>query len=133
MNREIKFRGKSLLLDLGGTQWVYGSLVIKGGIPFIYEDKNDGTYNLHQVVKETVGQYTGIKDKNGIEIYEGDILIRKDCGNDERMVACIWNDENYGFEFFDEKNPKTMYFSIPQTFEIIGNIFDNKELIEKCY
>ena len=121
--REIKFRGLSLTGD-----WIYGNLDNQGNMVEIF-NRDDGMFSKSIVMPKTVGQYTGLKDKNGKEIYEWDIL---EFLKGIKMYV-IWDNEYKGFILVDpiriqKKGSIGNWFV--ENAEIIGNIFENKELLK---
>jgi uncharacterized phage protein (TIGR01671 family) len=120
--REIKFRGKRL--DNG--EWIFGSLLNLDGECEI-ADCNTVDYGRYEVAPATVGQYTGLKDKNGKEIWEGDILTDKF----ESIGVVEWRDGALVVNFGDVD-----VFQIVDCFDdsyqmwTIGNIYDNPELLK---
>ncbi|EIM1819799.1 hypothetical protein LMT14_001949 [Listeria monocytogenes] len=129
--REIEFRGKRI--DNG--EWVYGNLMqFEDSATFIFADERKGastlTYahfiinNMHAIDEKTLGQYPGLKDKNGKKIFEGDIC---------------WEEHNecYGVVKFEEgkflyvwENIAEDLWEVADSIEIYGNIHENPELLE---
>lgn len=149
--RDIKFRGKEV--DTG--KWVYGGLFKEPAPPQCFEKTLEDKYwivypnprympdwNLSyemvrtDIEKETIGQYTGLKDKNGKEIYEGDIVFIKG----ETELLDIKGKVEYSNTFaqfiitntgsiVNETEPLGDYEV--EDIEVIGNIYDNPELLEE--
>jgi uncharacterized phage protein (TIGR01671 family) len=157
--RQIKFRGKRI----DNQQWVYGNLIIgtDGKRVFIIDFANHDTdtYSWHEIIPETVGQYTGLKDKKGNEIYAGDILrgFQKEQSDKEGKYGFVIKEQVHyslgGFKVFGKclqdgytrndgelwqfmwcyhgwHGNRDSYYQIDDI-EIIGNIHDNKELLEQ--
>jgi uncharacterized phage protein (TIGR01671 family) len=137
--REIKFRGKSIL----NGSWIYGFFaetysIIGGGrysqdlTPhIIMQGKTINQAN--PVILETVGQYTGLTDKNGKEIYEGDIVKLED-----EIFTVVFDKGAFGlFKHGEKRGNLYHYYNFcdtahnPYIPEIIGNIHDNPELLKQ--
>ena len=126
--RIIKFRAKKS----SNGDWVYGSLVSSKDIdPAIYFQTGNGavkTMDWVYVKGDTVGQFTSLYDKNGNEIYEGDIL--KVQGTDEKIevrfvrgvFAFLWNGD------LDDEAP--INAPTQEWAEVIANIHDNPKLLK---
>ena len=126
--REIKFRG----YDKFDKRWVYGY----GLHQSIFIDGSSNAYvtagirEVFIVDKESAGQYTGCKDANGNEIYEGDILKCKLYNGDYENYVIVWDEEDACFDAFNKDKSNFMVTSIWTASEIIGNIYENPELLE---
>lgn len=123
MNRTIKFRGKSVLND----EWIYGDLVHRINIP---KTISPVQINGIGVKEDTVGQFTGLYDKNGKEVYEGDILFIGNNGDKNIYNEVSIKDGCFGY--IGEWSHKIMpfcYYNVTE--EIAGNIYDNPELIKE--
>jgi uncharacterized phage protein (TIGR01671 family) len=130
MKREILFRGKRV--DNG--EWVEGMLfhgykIVTETItnpkgPYVKSGYDHSKYDYYNVIPETVGQFTGLTDKNGDKIFEGDIIGRS--GFFDRVIKS----DNVGFIEYSVNNFEQVRRLHPNSFdeydEITGNIHDNK-------
>lgn len=142
----IKFRGK--LRD--GEDWVYGHYFAIPAPLQPFEVEGEPECNIvfldprfmsdwgmprkmarAVVKKETVGQFTGRKDINEKEIYEGDILECKLSSGKVEYYYIRYNKEDCCFECINKDNSNFMAPSIWNQFKVVGNIYDNPDLLDK--
>lgn len=165
MSREILFRAKTIK----DNEWVQGAYCHyddikdngKDDCDYIIEKHNGECFPFKEVIPETIGQFTGLTDKNGEKIFEGDIIrqqtfhklplkydsekakkdhieyLIKKCGaifdNEEHYHKdYIWEVEfeNARFYPFADDNFEWGNFDWNTPFEVIGNIFENEELLQ---
>lgn len=146
MNREIKFRGKMIPEQV----WIYGTLLRIPAPPTCFGKKEEDKYYIQfadpnytpdwdmpyrmvqgQVDNNTIGQFTGLHDKNGKEVYEGDILKFSDV--DTAIVQ--WDKEYASFiakpveDFYFDNDVLGCAMGNNGAVEVIGNIYENSELL----
>ena len=143
MNREIEFRG------FDSREWRYGDLEYnrKDDVAQIHTYKDDGSYNKQYLVDPyTVCEFTGMRDRHGKKIFEGDIVRRKDSAfgyvdtwvvkYDCHLGAFILGHESYGRTYqstfkkgFSDNDGKCTIEGT-YSYEVIDNIYDNPELLD---
>ena len=126
--RSIKFRGK---IKVSG-KWMYGNITHLYEDEFMQIDISDW-----DVFPETIGQFTGIVDRNGVEIYEGDIIQTYDSSGKAILheVYYLESEARFATKLISYENLNegslTQKWINELDFEVIGNKFDNKELLQK--
>lgn len=120
--REILFRGKF------GNEWKYGFLSIEPKGLVIKEPYKNKSSNVWHIDADTVGQYTGLTDKNGTKIFEGDIVKYGDT-----VHNVVFEQRNgtayFGLVYSTLETLSFGYYQDLKQIEVIGNIYDNPELL----
>jgi len=129
--REIEFRGK--ITENG--EWVYGFFE-NNKFQNVIHSIEEPFRRSYYINPKSLGQYTGLKDKNGRKIYEGDI-IRQLVGEKQKTIGnIIWNGWQYVITQVVSGKETTNYFGYnsedvePDKLEVVGNIYENPELIK---
>ena len=138
--RPIKFRAQ----DLASNKWLYGDLRHHKDDVCIFEQ---GGTKGEQVKHDTIGQFVGLKDKNGKEIYEGDIMYSEFSDGSGGYSLIGWNEREASFGMMDAYSyqSKQEGYDFPEfknyvliahlqkalICEVVGNIYDNPELLTK--
>ena len=137
--KEVKFRGKRIDND----NWIYGLIVKTSFNWYILKKGSDGFYDDCKVELKTIGQYTGLKDKNEQEIYEGDILQLESpkrhytggyiAGKYELgdTVIVSFKEGNFIDEWTEKPLHERIYGIVHRKIEheVVGNIYENPDLL----
>ena len=126
--RVIEFRGKSKITG----EWLYGDLIqdLENKRYAIVPQKGEHyNYYDYEVDPESVGQYTGLKDKNVKEIFEGDIVKEGDANFMEPVIfengAYKWGEDHFlGYDSYGDFTDTTFWATV------VGNIYENPELLK---
>lgn len=154
MNREIKFRG----IGKDSGQWIFGDLIRSNGGTLIFPEDAPDSYDNYIVKPETVGQFTGLRDRDGKDIYDGDIkkwytvvsanlasLTGSDSVSHRAVMTWITEWSMWGWLMIDEYKEymdagvqsldETMFWTYnadrDEEVMICGNIHQNQDLINQ--
>ena len=124
--REILFRGKKQ-----NGEWLHGDLVHYGDKILIFSENAQNSPDYYEVDPETVGQFTGLTDKNGVKIFEGDIVkanfpyAKTGFVEFDKKRCSFYVKPTDGFAAYDKG-----YKMNANKLEVIGNIIENPELLK---
>ena len=123
MNNRYIFRGKRK----DNNEWVEGDLMQwNDGTMRICVEKGDDSKITRTVIPETVGQCTGLKDKNGKWIFEGDICKHRSNYSGNIVISVVTYTDGHFLALVCENSG----FELSEKLEVIGNIYDDPELLE---
>lgn len=136
MERKIIFRGRTY-----NGSWVYGDLCMPANrFASIRQNKynyNGVSHEESEVIGETIGQFTGLQDKNGKDIYEGDILMcigdRSDNKGKKYYRSVLFKHGSFCMTVPEYNCLSSLYNHVVNgklLWEVVGNIYDNKDLLE---
>ena len=138
---EVLFRGKAKAIagcpynnGKPDGEWVFGYVFSDLGAMKIRQYETDRPEcNDYEVDPETVGQYTGLTDKNGVRIFEGDI-VRYDVNYHDMVIS--YDVENWGGWLYEDMDDNMQAYSIYEfnlkDIAVVGNIHDNPELLREA-
>lgn len=130
-----KFRGRSTVEDDKG-KWVYGHLLIDDNRALIINgiiEANDEYVSLEDwcdIDMKTIGQSTGLKDKNGTEIFEGDALKNNDYPNQTFICKHSRLQASFQAESLNGLLTLSLWKDEERDWQVLGNIYENPELME---
>ena len=128
MKRKIKFRGKAV----NDGRWLYGVPTID--MRAILNDDQPDSPDAYEVDPDTVGQFTGLCDRNGKEIYEGDIMHRvgeSDNSDVNYFREVVFCDGFFGLHCVILKSSFPLSHYDIEKWDVLGNIFDSPEFLKE--
>lgn len=129
--RTIKFRGKRK-----DGKWLYGDLLHRDGEIYILPEDAVDSMNNYEVLPETVGQFTGLTDGSGKDIYEGDVI---GCHNPSIKHLIFYNEKQGRFMAALNGDIENYFIGVcglddsrwTGSKKVIGNVYDNRELLKE--
>lgn len=139
--RDILFKAKTTPKEKGvfNNVWVYGDLIESNGKYYIHPKANTVSVNgelgkiivMHEVIPDTICQCTGLTDKNGNKIWDNDVVRNEYERNGFQTLKVYYSKEKAKYVLMNAYKMFTDFDKLLGQLEVIGNIFDNPELVKE--